>query len=135
MTIAYFLVNCAILAMLDAGIQMHHVAAGGTVALVESAVDEKQQLDLIGAFSSIERSSTLFKEIQRWRILITRSVQFTRFSREPESFSRFNRTATSRDTLWTRSTKLPIRRNRFLTSSRTPYRNVCKQKPSMSNKE
>ena len=135
MTIAYFLVNCAILAMLDAGIQMHHVAAGGTVALVESAVDEKQQLDLIGAFSSIERSSTLFKEIQRWRILITRSVQFTRFSREAESFSRFNRTATSRDILWTRSTKLPIRRNRFLTSSRTPYRNVCKQKPSMSNKE
>jgi exosome complex component RRP46 len=48
------LVNCAILAMLDAGIQMHHVAAGGTVALVETTVDEKQQLDLIGASSSIK---------------------------------------------------------------------------------
>lgn len=48
------LVNCAILAMLDAGIQMHHVAAGGTVALVETTVDEKQQLDLIGAIYSLE---------------------------------------------------------------------------------
>ena len=42
------LVNCAILAMLDAGIQMHHVAAGGTVALLASTVDEKKTLDLIG---------------------------------------------------------------------------------------
>ena len=40
--------------MLDAGIQMHHVAAGGTVALVKTTADEKQQLDLIGAIYSIE---------------------------------------------------------------------------------
>ncbi|CBY20841.1 unnamed protein product [Oikopleura dioica] len=52
------LVNCAILAMLDAGIQMHHVAAGGTVALVENKIEEKQQLDLIGnpTLEDIEKS-------------------------------------------------------------------------------
>jgi len=42
--------------MLDAGIQMHHVAAGGTVALVENKIEEKQQLDLIGDNSFIESS-------------------------------------------------------------------------------